>query len=197
MGGKSKGGNFEREVAVLLSRWWTDGERDDVFYRSQSSGGRFTSRKKIGKDTALQGGDITASDPIGEPLVKKWSLEIKTGYGKNKKIKDKEGEVVGKEMIRWDVLDFLDSRQKEPELQKMWEQCRRDADLTDRNPILIFRRNGRAPCIMFNVSYLFLLVGIFGKYYGDCMELSVSDFECVIIPLNNFFEWIPNIRAAI
>jgi len=194
----AKGGGFEREIAVLLSKWWTEGKRDDVFYRSHASGGRFTSRRKTGKDTALQGGDITASDPIGEPLIAAWSIEAKTGYGTKKKIKDKDGEVVSKETIRWDVLDFLDSKQKEPVLQKMWSQCRRDAELTNREPILIFRRNGRAPCIMFTIGYYEHLKAYFGGWpYSNILEVVVDDFGCMIIPLNTFFEWIPNIRAAL
>ena len=192
----AKGGGFEREIAVLLSKWWTEGERDDVFGRSDGSGGRFTARKKRGKDTANQGGDITFIDSIGEPLIAAWSIEAKTGYGTKKKIKDKDGEVISKETIRWDVLDFLDSKQKEPVLQKMWAQCRRDAELTNREPILIFRRNGRVPCIMFTIGYY----GHLKTYFSGCLpilKLLVEDFGCVIMPLSSFFNWIPNIRAAL
>ena len=184
----AKGGNFEREVAKLLSLWWTDGKREDVFYRSQASGGRFTSRRKTGKDTALQGGDITASDPIGEPLVKEWSIELKTGYGK----KTDTG------INRWDCLDFLDSRQKSPVLEKMWEQCSRDAELTNREPILIFRRNGRSPCIMLNCTYIMeKLNPHFGRLEEDCIGIYTKRFNCTIIPFQNFMEWIPNIRSAL
>jgi hypothetical protein len=100
-------------------------------------------RRKSGKDTALQGGDITASDPIGEPLIKVWSIECKTGYGKK----------TDKGISRWDVLDLLDSTQKETVLEKMWIQCCRDAKLTNRTPILIFRRNGRKACVMLDYNY--------------------------------------------
>jgi len=182
----AKGSSFEREIAKLLSLWWSEGMRDDVFYRSHASGGRFTMRRKSGKDTALQGGDITASDPIGEPLVREWSIEIKTGYGK----KTDSG------ISRWDVLDFLDSRQKTPVLEKMWDQCRRDAELTDRQPILIFRRNGRTPCIMFYVNYLLKLQ----QSFSDCLTQRLivqTSFRCVIMPLQSFLEWIPNIRGAL
>jgi hypothetical protein len=48
----AKGSSFEREIAKLLSLWWSEGMRDDVFYRSHASGGRFTMRRKSGKDTA-------------------------------------------------------------------------------------------------------------------------------------------------
>lgn len=184
----AKGGNFEREIAKVLSLWWSEGLRDDVFYRSHASGGRFTMRRKSGKDTALQGGDITASDPIGEPLVREWSIEIKTGYGK----KTDSG------ISRWDTLDFLDSRQKEPVLKKMWDQCKRDAELTNRQPILIFRRNGRSPCIMFSQKYFYKLMESFNTYENIGIGISFEEhFKQIIMPLQSFFEWIPDIRSAL
>src|SRR3990172_3169984 len=132
----SKGGGAEREVSTLLSNWWIEG-RDDIFWRSDSSGARFTQRKKAGKDTANQGGDITASDSVGEKLIKNWNIEIKSGYSSKTKVLDIKGNE--KTLLnRWDVLDILDSSQKDPVLLKMWAQCKRDADLTHREPILIF-----------------------------------------------------------
>ena len=84
----SKGGTYEGEIAKLLSKWWTEGERDDIFWRSDASGARFTQRKKSGKDTANQAGDLTFSDSIGEILIKNWNIEIKTGYAGKSKVKD-------------------------------------------------------------------------------------------------------------
>ena len=182
----AKGGDFERGIAKILSLWWSKGKREDIFYRSQASGGRFTSRKKAGKDTALQGGDITASDPIGEPLIKEWSIEIKTGYGK----KTESG------INRWDILDFLDSRQDKPVLQKMWEQCCRDSNLTGRLPILIFRRNGRTPCIMMETTYEHRLQEWFSpiKKFPICLDFWD---KYTIMSLRDFLEWIPDIRPAL
>jgi hypothetical protein len=77
-----KGPQWEREFSRSLSLWWTDGERDDVFWRTQTSGGRATQRAKKGQETAYQHGDITATDPIGYPLVKKVLFELKRGYEK-------------------------------------------------------------------------------------------------------------------
>lgn len=185
--GKAKGGEFEREVCRKLSLWWTEGKRDDIFYRTHSSGGRFTMRRKAKKDTALQGGDITASDPIGEPLVKIWSIEAKTGYG----TKTKTG------IVRWDVLDVLDSQQKETTLEKMWAQCERDAILTNRIPILIFRRNLRQACIVMNTTYFEKLVGYFGSPKNKYIAFSSERITGFILPLTTFFDWVPNIRAAL
>lgn len=77
--GQGKGSDFERVICKRLSKWWTNGLRDDVFWRSQTSGGRATRRKKSGKTTYGSYGDIAAVDPIGEPLLKMWTIELKCG----------------------------------------------------------------------------------------------------------------------
>ncbi len=192
----AKGGGFERECAVLLGRWWTQGERDDIFWRSDSSGARFTQRRKKGKDTVNQGGDLTFSDSIGEQLIKNWNIEIKTGYSGRTKIKDLKG---NEKIIfnRWDILDIIDSQQKEPVILKMWAQCKRDADLTNRTPVLIFRRNGRKPCIMLSTTYVNMLWGIFGMYRTSATIMVTSEESCIIFNLSDFFGWIPDIRSAL
>jgi len=179
----AKGGNFEREVSKALSLWWTGGKREDVFYRSQASGGRFTMRRKSGKDTSGQGGDITASDSIGEPLIKQWSIECKTGYGKK----------TDKGISRWDVLDLLDSAQKETVIEKMWAQCRRDASLTKREPILIFRRNGRKACVMLNLYYYGILA--YGnKFIRKQIRIIFAEEETIVLPFDVFLGNVsPNI----
>jgi hypothetical protein len=78
-GGKRKGSQFERKICVELSEWWSGGERQDIFWRSSQSGGRATQRAKKGKKTAGSYGDITALDPIGRPLLKMFTIELKRG----------------------------------------------------------------------------------------------------------------------
>ncbi len=138
-----KGSGFEREIAKKLSLWWTEGENEDVFWRSQASGGRATMRKKKDKDALnSQAGDITAFDPIGEPLIKAWNIECKSGGGRKIKAADK------RTFQNWSILDCIDSKQKQPTILKWWEQSCRDAETSNREPILIFRRNSKAPCIV-------------------------------------------------
>lgn len=76
----AKGSQFERDVCRDLSLWWTEGERDDVFWRSSNSGGRATVRGRKGKRTHGQAGDIAATDPIGGPLLRLLTIEAKRGY---------------------------------------------------------------------------------------------------------------------
>lgn len=190
-----KGGGFEREVSCLLSNWWIEG-RDDIFWRSDSSGARFTQRKKAGKDTIHQGGDITFSDSIGECLIKNWNIEVKTGYAGRTKVVDAKG----KEKVllnRWDILDVLDSSQKEPVIITMWKQCKRDAELTNREPILIFRRNGRKPCIMFTSTYLCHLFSFFGMPDSPRIMITIDNKSYVVFKLQDFFTWIPDIRSSL
>ena len=79
MSGARKGSAFERTICRKLSEWWTDGKTDDVFWRSSQSGGRATIRGRKGKRTAGSYGDIVALDPIGEPLLKMFTIELKCG----------------------------------------------------------------------------------------------------------------------
>ncbi len=81
--GKQKGNQFERECCKLLSLWWSEGKRDDVFYRTQSSGGRATQRAKKGQTTSNHYGDIAATDEEGLPFTKFVTVEIKRGYNQH------------------------------------------------------------------------------------------------------------------
>lgn len=76
----NKGSSFERFISEKLSLWWTENKRTDIFWRSSNSGGRATARKKVGKETSGQYGDLAAIDPIGSPLLKVCAIELKRGY---------------------------------------------------------------------------------------------------------------------
>lgn len=79
----SKGSDFEREFCTRLSLWWTEDSnnpRDDVFWRTQNSGGRATTRAKQHKTTAGQYGDIAATCPEGQPFTELFTVELKRGY---------------------------------------------------------------------------------------------------------------------
>lgn len=103
--GNRKGGKFEREIATLLSLWWTNGEHDDRFWRTPNSGGRATLR---GQDTVYAHGDITATHPDGYPLLDVITFELKNGY-------DKDG--VG------EILEFnYGGRKNAPKWAEFWVQ---------------------------------------------------------------------------
>lgn len=74
-----KGSNFEREICRMLSLWWSGGKSDAIFWRTSQSGGRATQRAKSGKETFGSYGDIAAVDPIGQPLLEVFTIELKRG----------------------------------------------------------------------------------------------------------------------
>ena len=192
-----KGASFEREVNKELSLWFTNGQRDDVFGRCDCSGGRFTQRHKTGKDTAFQAGDVTFTDPLGIPLVKEWSIECKTGYGGKKRIKDKEGKTLGKLQKQWDILDCIDSKQENPVFTMLWKQCIRDAELSNRKPVLIFRRNLRAKCIVIKYSYFMALSSYFGDFKSPFFIFKTTEEKIIVMALKDFFEWIPSMALML
>lgn len=123
---RHKGGAFEREMAVAFSLWWTDGERDDVFWRTQGSGGRATNRAKQGKKTKFQYGDMTFTDPIGKPLIEYASFEFK--FHK-----------------KFSLLGVLHNVDFQADWMVSWAKAWRDAELSQRNPILITKQNRGKP----------------------------------------------------
>lgn len=76
----AKGGEFERELCKEISRWWSRGSRDDLFWRTSNSGGRATVRAKKGQRTAGHAGDITATSSAGRKLTDRITFEMKRGY---------------------------------------------------------------------------------------------------------------------
>jgi hypothetical protein len=75
--GKAKGAAFERYVCKELSKWLTQGKRQDVFWRSAMSGGRATIGRRSGLDLSRQAGDICAVAPEGHSLTDVFYIECK------------------------------------------------------------------------------------------------------------------------
>jgi hypothetical protein len=217
----SKGGDFERSFSRKLSLWFSWGVSDDWFWHTAGSGGMATNRLKNGKKSETQHGDICATCEEGKPLERCWSIELKTGYADKSKVKDADGDVIKipifeptkkgekkkpdserkiigwkdkKSLILWDLLDIVDSRQKEAVIITFWKQALRDAELSHRVPVMVFRRNRREACICFSRGYFGKLVDFFG--YPSAIVIQISMKMC-ILSLKDFFEWIPDIRGII
>ena len=136
--GSIKGFSFEREICKELSLWWTEGERDDIFWRTSGSGGRATERLKKGKLTANSYGDVMAIDPIGQPLIDFCFIELKRGYSKD----------IG-------VLDFVDKRKGSLILLDWWKDAIEKILQTEQKEVLfIFKRDRHEKCIMFSDRFL-------------------------------------------
>jgi len=125
-GGKAKGAQFEREMCVLLSKWLTSGDREDIFWRSAMSGGRATvAYRSTGKKHAAQSGDISCVDPLGDRFIKAFNAECKFYRDL-----DYTGLLTGKGKL----IDF-------------WKQTKRDARIHSKHPFLIARQN-RMPAVV-------------------------------------------------
>lgn len=105
MSRSSKGSRFEREFCKKLSIWWSDGEADDLFWRTSQSGGRATTRRKKGKTTRGHAGDICATDEVGAPLLKFLCFELKRGYNRHTlhDLIDKPAGAAEQEIEKWVV----------------------------------------------------------------------------------------------
>ena len=153
MNSKKKGNSFEREISKKLSLWFSNKERDDLFWRSQNSGGRFTSRKKIGKNTKNQSGDITSTDSRGEIFINMFSIECKS-Y---------------KQVDKWDLFLFKGL------IKEWWEKLKYESE--DKNCLLIIKENRKPIIIISCLKIMNILQMTPMIVFGDSLELGVYSFD--------------------
>lgn len=147
---QGKGSQFERDIARTLSKWWTKGERDDVFWRSAMSGGMATVRAKKGKSTVNQIGDLVAVDPVGAPLLQAFVIELKRGYK------------------AWSVQDLLDNpRPSSSVLHDFLEQVKRECETAGIPDFLLICKRDRRNTIVISNRYLAHLYDKQINFYYD------------------------------
>ena len=123
--GKQKGGDFERVCCRRFSRWVSGGTRDDLFWRSATSGGRATFLLRTqGTKSPAQAGDMTAIDPAGYPLAAQCLLEFKF-YA------DLQVEQALIKRLGW--------------LWEFWERTVKDAATYGKQPVLVAKQNRYPP----------------------------------------------------
>ena len=178
-----KGSGFERSICKQLSLWCSNEKIDAIFWRTSTSGARATVRAKKGLETPNSYGDVCAIDPLGIPLMDLVSIELKRGYS---------GQLT--------IQDLLDSNQKEPLLLKFWKQAERDRLIGKRRwSWLIFQRDRRQACIVFNSSFQSFLLNYTGtlKYSKDfrlllkinCVSEKIH-YNLYVMRLSEFLYWI-------
>lgn len=172
-----KGQENERELCKIFSRWWTEGERDDIFWRTPGSGARASVRTRLGKNPQQGFGDMLAEDPSGQVLVDCCFFEFKKGYP------------------GISLIDCIASRQRKPILIQFLEKLEEEAKEAGKWPVLVFQiprkskviclrtelydrmnawhgyKCGPASCIVLqheNLPFLFVLMKLddFLKYYS-------------------------------
>jgi len=129
--GKQKGNAFERKISKQLSLWWTAGKHDDIFWRTDTSGGRATVRK--GKRTYGQHGDICARHESGTALTELCTIECKHGY-----VKDSLADLIDRQ-----------ERQRPTYLKFIMQAIEEKRSAKTPYWLLITQRTGREPLIVF------------------------------------------------
>lgn len=168
--GKLKGNKFQWKISKLLSLWWTNNERDDVFIPTGSSGARATNRFKQGKKTLNQDADITSVDSDGFQFIKKFSIECK--------------------FYKKFSLNHLIYKNND-DLSKWWLQASGDAERDNKHPLLILRQNNFPEIIIF--EYL-LYTSHFYDYLGKIdkkkhLEGQINNTPIIIMLLTDFFDY--------
>jgi hypothetical protein len=129
--GSQKGSAFEREICKRLSLWFTDGDRDDIFWRTAGSGARATRRGK--KTTFGQYGDIQATDPIGQPLIDAFTIEVKKGYNK---------------LSIQDLIDVIPKKDRKHPLEKIIEKVEFDCRRAKSKSWMLIWKRDRRKCLV-------------------------------------------------
>lgn len=178
---KAKGNQFERDIARRLSIWWmNDSAQDDIFWRTDSSGGRSTQRAKAGKTTQNATGDIASRCVEGDLLLKHFVIEIKRGYNK------------------LDPLTLLDKPMNKNHLLVDWwkkldlECIREDAAW----PILIFKRDRSETCIAIALHFFEVMVHHYGYDPKYIHQIHIRFGEpqlpvAVVMNFERFLTWLP------
>ncbi len=181
--GKGKGSGFERDICRLLSLWWSDNERDDLFWRSSNSGGRATVRSRKGKSTFGQYGDVAATDPIGLDLLEVFTIELKRGYNKDNfmTMLDKPENAALQMWERFFRQVAHDSRKaKSKSWMLIWKKDRKDAIIYA--PTLIIRQIVATGARLDLVPHLKGKIALKSKAKVNIFCCTLSDFLKTINP---------------
>lgn len=177
-GGKSKGNNFEREIARKISLWLSENKDKDLIWRSKSSGGSFT--KGYVKET--QYGDLAIQKHTGKyvrvakQFINTFCIEIKF----------------------WKKLD-LSKISETNDIWKWWVQCENNCLNIKVNPILIAKGNNK-PILVFlkNLKIVDLLISkdiYFYIIYGRNISLVVFNFSDLLkLKWREFFDNFKEIK---
>ena len=174
--GHAKGSSFERAICKELSLWWTDGKRDDIFWRTAGSGARATVRRGRNCATANSAGDICALHFSGQPFIDRFIVELKKGYSRE-----------------IDVLKMVDAApgRKPCVLQQWLEKAWREVKENNRDEAwLIFQRDRAKPMLAMRDGFLRELEdGMCLSYpYPSIRVQTEVEFWCFVV-LREFLGW--------
>jgi hypothetical protein len=191
----AKGGGYEGEISKEFSLYLTHMKTEDGVWRTESSGARATQKQKAKQKLIRPDmfGDITYTIPETKYWFDIFSIECKTGYAKKNKTKKSTT------VTMWSIIDLIDSQQKMTEFHKFWNQCLNDAIGSNREPLLIFRRNRRSSCIAMHNDIFAGFMSRFGNPGANIINVN-GDFcylPVTIMNLRIFFDWTEAISHSI
>ncbi len=190
----AKGGEFERNICKQLSLWWTENERDDIFWRTAGSGARHTTRQKKNISTENSAGDVCYIDQLGKPFIDYFLMELKRGYTSKGRLTQKLMEEIRFILVELvapvekklqaikkvfaktkksgkmiDPLDLIDSKAKtDSTLIEWWKKAEKEREEAVRkDSIIIFQRDMKNTSIMMGKMFFF---NIFDWAYIEAQE---------------------------
>jgi len=178
----AKGSSNERKKCKEWSLWFSQGERDDIWWRD-NSGARATTRAKKGRTTANAYGDMVLKDPIGEPYSRICTNEFKKGYNKT-----------------FDFFAIVDGRGSKKKLKfiEFWNQVKQDAENAAEagwgsEPILVVHRDRMKPVIAMRSPFFHEIEDFCGLLPKD-VDLLVwqnrkEGEKIILFALEAFFRW--------
>ena len=138
MNSKKKGNKYERIISKKLSLWLSNGERDDLFWRTQSSGGRFTQRMKVGKKTVNQDGDISSTTSESEAFSNMFMIECKNYEDIN-------------------IWSLITGKQLKNSILDWWNTYKKNADVLNKKLLLVMRQDFKPDIILTNNFFVNIL----------------------------------------
>jgi len=159
---KSKGNSFERVVSKRLSLWWSDYEHDDLFWRTQGSGSRWTVRNKAGIDTIGQSSDIASTNSASELFTDNFSIECKS-Y---------------KDIQLWSLIE------RKGQIVDWWNTLMTECCQQDKYPLLVCKQNYKE-VLLFGNFYLRNILNKCSVSMRGCFNINTS-----ILYMYNFEEFL-------
>ena len=168
-----KGQDNERDLCKLFSLWWSEGKRDDIFWRTAGSGARARVRINSGKKVYRGYGDMMAEDSIGQPLINACTFEFKKGYS------------------ALSLLDCIASEQKKPILIQFIQEAEKDAKDAGNIPVLIFQKKYKKSIMCIPISLLLKLQKHLPPIQTNFWKLQHADIssEYILIRFSAFLDW--------
>lgn len=164
---KSKGRNFEGEVAKLFTKW-----SGSEFRRVPQSGGW---------DPSISSGDVFL---VAEYEASRDPREPRVRFPLSLECKKQEG---------WDFVQLYKGDEKCP-LHLWWKQTARDAKVSKKLPALIFTRNYLPIFIMIRThaaNRLTRLTSSSWKEFTYMVHPVAKKEQIVVLVLDDFLNWVP------